>query len=231
MSNATVAFVLLLRNAKSQVRVHNWSLKKNGFQDWIPPDTILNIWGLAFDKDRVLAVGVQLRSDGLEKFAVYLIKRLTGEDIVEATRTEEWEIARPIKMTFGIDGRLVVLVNGSNTHQKSSPYTMFVFNIPSNSPEGFQATPGIRLLDASPAIPPAMTSEGLIYYSGDDKEEGWIMRVSEGASHSNGGDRRIAWCPLSWRSIGSLSLLCVSNGDLVTIVCLNKVFGIAVIKL
>ena len=39
-------------------RVHKWSLKKNGFHDWIPPsDSILNIWGLAFDADRVLAVG------------------------------------------------------------------------------------------------------------------------------------------------------------------------------
>src|SRR5213595_3060764 len=131
-------------------RVHKWSLKKNGFHDWIPPsDSILNIWGLAFDADRVLAVGVQLRSDGLDKFAVHLVKRLKGGNLVEATRTKEWEIAKPIKMVFGRDGRLVVLVNGSNTRQKSSPYSVFVFNITSTSPEGFQATPGIRLLDTS----------------------------------------------------------------------------------
>ena len=45
--------------------------------------------------------GVQLRSDGLDKFAVHLVKRLKGGNLVKATRTKEWEIAKPIKMVFG----------------------------------------------------------------------------------------------------------------------------------
>ena len=231
-SKATVAFGVLLRNAKSQVRVHNWSLKQYRFQDWVPStDTILNIWGLAFDEDRFLAVGVQLRSNGLDKFAVCLINRLKGGNLVEACRTKEWEIAKPIKMAFGSDERLVVLVNGSNSQEKSSPYSVFVFNIPSNSPEGFQATPVIRQLVASTQIIPSMTSEGHIFYLGMEKDEGWIMRLNDEESHYNEEDRRIAWCPLSWRSVGSLSFLCASKGDMGTIICLNKIFGIVVVKL
>ena len=232
MSKATVAFGLLLRNAKSQVRVHNWSLKQYGFHDWIPsPETILNIWGLAFDDDRFLAVGVQLRSNGLERFAVYLINRLKGGNLVEASRTKEWEIAKPIEMAFGSDRRLVVLANGSNNQEKSSPYSVFVFNIPSNSPEGFQTTPVIRQLVASTQITPSMTSEGRIFYLGREKDEGWIMRLNDKKSQNNEGDSRIAWCPLSWLSVGSPSILCASKGDMGTIICLNKVLGIVVVKL
>ena len=231
MSNETVAFGLLLRNSKSQVRVHNWSLKAYGFHDWIPsPDTILNIWALSFYKDRFLAVGVQLRSNGLDKFAVCLINRLKGGNLVEGCKTKEWEIAKPIKMAFGSDGRLVVLANGSNSREKSSPYSVFVFNIPSNPPEGFQATPVIRQLAADTQIAPSMTSEGHIFYLGMEKDEGWIMMLNDDESQNNEGDRRIAWCPLSWRSVGSLSFLCASQGDMATIICLNKVFGIIVVK-
>ena len=231
MSKATVAFGLLLRNAKLQVRVHNWSLKKYGFHDWIPsPDTISNIWALSFDRDRFLAIGVQLRSNGPDKFAVCLINRLKGGNLVEACRTNEWEIATPINMAFGSGGRLVVLANGSNSQEKSSPYSVFVFNIPSNSAERFQATPVIRQLVASTQIIPSMTSEGQIFYLGGEKDEGWIMKLNE-KSQNNEGDRRVAWCPLSWRSVGSLSFLCASKSDIGTIVCLNKVFGIVVLKL
>lgn len=224
-SSSTVAFAVLLPNEKSQVRIHNWSSKSNGYHDWTPPDAVLNIWGLAFDKERFIGAGVQLRSDGLDTFAVILVTRLKGGNLFEFMRTEEWEIAKPIKMAFGSDGSLIVLTTGTDTLRQPSSYSIFVYNIPSDAARGLQPAPSIWQFNASTEIPPTMTSAGHIFYLGVEEDEGWIIRANHSGEH-----KKIAWCPLSWRSIGNLSLICASKGDTGTVICLNKVLGVAVIK-
>jgi hypothetical protein len=76
---------------------------------------------------------------------------------------------------------------------------------------------------------PTMTINGDVFYLGAGKDEGWIMHLLKDESEEVYGIR-IAWCLLSWRSIGKLSLLCGSDEDFGTLVCLNSVLGAAVLK-
>jgi hypothetical protein len=224
-SGSAVAFALVQQNARLQVRVHNWATKESPFYDWSPANTVLNIWGLAFEEEKHLGVGIQLYSEGLDRYAVILIQT-NGGNLIESLRTDEWEIAKPTKMAFRSDGNLVVLAIGPGATSTTSSYSIFVYSIPSGTSQVLQAVSFIRQFNSLPSIPPSLTSEGQIFYAGVEKDEGWIMRADLNADD----DERIVWCPLSWRSIGNLSLLCSSNGNTRTIVCLNKILGIVAIK-
>ena len=228
--DSTVAFAIISQNIEVQLRVYNWSLKKSGFHDWIPPSgVVLNIWGLAFAEERFLAVGVQLRSVGLDKFAVYLLVKLKGGSLRQVAQTPEWEAVKPMKMAFRKDGNLVVLANDPHSIHKPPCYSLFVFDIPPNALPGFRITSVTWKFEAS-QIPPSMTSDGEVFYLGLEKNEGWIMRLDSEAIQRRDLGKRITWCPSSWRSVGSLSILCTSMGDMAIIICLNKVLGIVAIK-
>jgi hypothetical protein len=229
---STIALAVILQNLQLQVRVINWS-NRGGVQDWCPAQDVLNIWGLAFGfNDEFLGVGVQLRSDGFDKYAVCILaKQKTGTGLTEVLRTAKWESAKPIKMAFGSGGRLIVLTADRGSGPTPSSYSTITFNVPSRTAEKVDP-PITQSFTTSAAVVPAMSSEGEIFYLGTGEEEGWIMRLifDEMRRDESMTSGRLAWCPLSWRRIGSLSILCASNAGISTVVCMNKCFGIAVIK-
>jgi hypothetical protein len=213
--------VALLQSKQNIVRVFDPSSSGDRTGDWIVPSNgFTNIWGLAFDgKEDVLSVGLQLGGD---TFAVYFLTRclsLLGSVSVP-------EGYNPLRMGSGKNGKLIVLArNGDDLG-----YSAINLNIPSNTKESVSST--ILQIKSCSTVSPAITSQGEVFYLGVDKYDGWIMRVDEDSRRMGGtqGDERIAWCPLSWRSIGSLSLLCASKGETATIVCMNKILGITVLK-
>lgn len=218
--NSKLALAVLLPTLQSQVRVLNWSSSRTG--DWIAPAEVLNIWGLTFSKDEErLAVGVQLRSVGLDKFAVCVLAKVS-KGLQEISRTLEWESMKPVQMSFTRTGKLVVLVADRDRDLVS--WSTLTFKMPSETaiemPVIIDFTPHERVL-------PAMTSEGDVYYLGAGFEEGWVMRL---AVDKEDGEKAV-WCPSSWWSIGSLSILSARKGKAATLVFVNTVMGIAAVKL
>jgi hypothetical protein len=72
-----------------------------------------------------------------------------------------------------------------------------------------------------------MTSEGDVFYLGTGTEEGWVMRLAVDKEEAE----KAVWCPSSWWSIGSLSILSARRGKAATIIFVNTIMGIAAVKL
>jgi hypothetical protein len=219
-SYSKLAIALLLPTLQSQVRILNRSMKMG---DWIAPAEVLNIWGLAFSKDEThLAVGVQLRSDGLDKFAICMLaKREKG--LQEIGRTLEWESMKPVRLSFPKNDKLVVLV--SDRDRGILSWSTLTFKVPSGS----TAVEVPVVVDFTPheKVFPDMTLEGDVFYLGDGAEEGWLMRLGIDKEEAE----KVSWCPSSWWSIGSLSILSARKGNLATVVFVNTIMGIAAVKL
>jgi hypothetical protein len=219
--NTKIALALL-HGKQHIVRVFDPSSCGDRTSDWIiPSNGVTNIWGLAFDgKDNVLSIGIQLDSGA---FVVYFLTRrlsLLGTAFFP-------EGNKPVKMAFDKNRKLIVLVRSADDVR----YSVISLDIPSNPKES--VTPIMLRINSCSTAPPAITSQGEVFYLGVNEYDGWIMRVDEDSRRRGGDDaddERVAWCPLSWRSIGGLSLLCASKGETATIVCMNKVLGITVLK-
>jgi hypothetical protein len=229
--HSTIAIGVLVPNGECRVRTHT---KRHGGHDWTPSNPVKNIWGLAFcDEKKFLAVGVQVRSNGIDKFTIHIVN--TGDEMGPLTKTRtvsEWDSLKPLKLAVGNGGKLIVLARASNDAQKlSSMYSVIIFNITTVS--GGVEEPTILQFVCSPLTAPAMSSEGQIFYLGAERDEGWIMRAdveTKTVDRRGMADERVAWCPVSWRSIGGFCLLCGSNGDTATVICLNEVLGVAALR-
>ena len=215
-----LALAVLLPTLQSQVRVLNWSSLRTG--DWIAPPEVLNIWGLAFSLDEErLAVGVQLRSVGLDKFAVCVLAKV-NKGLQEVGRTLEWESMKPVRMSFTRNGKLVVLV--VDRDRDSVCWSTLTFKIPSDSDD--VELPVIVDFTPHSKVFPDMTSEGDVFYLGTGTEEGWVMRLAVDKEDAE----RAVWCPSSWWSIGSLSILSARKGKAATLIFANTVMGVAAVK-
>jgi WD40 repeat protein len=218
--NSKLALAVLLPTLQSQVRVLNWSTRMG---DWTAPSEVLNIWGLAFSKDEErLAVGVQLRSDGLDKFAICVLAKV-NKGLQEITRTLEWESMKPIRMSFTRNGKLVVLV--ADRDREILSWSTLTFKLPPNSEE--VEVPLIIDFTPNQKVVPDMTSEGDVFYLGTGTEDGWVMRLGVEKEEAE----KAVWCPSSWWSIGSLSILTARKGKTSTIIFVNTIMGIAAVKL
>jgi hypothetical protein len=167
--NSKLALAILLPRLQSQVRVLNWSTRTG---DWTAPPEVLNIWGLAFSKDEErLAVGVQLRSDGLDKFAVCVLAKV-DKGLQEMTRTLEWESMKPHRMNFTPNNKLVVLV--TDRDRETLSWSTLTFQVPSGSPTAVDFGPHERVF-------PDMNSEGRVVASTVAAD---LFGAAHGASHS-----------------------------------------------
>ena len=231
MSMSAVALAVKLPNGRSQVRTLNWPSLGTS-RDWTPSsDDDGDIWGLAFDaEEKYLGVGMQFRRDGSNKFVVHLVGK-TKSSLSEFARTNEWD-GEPIKMAFGKGGEVIILarVVDKDIHHPLS-YAKFVLTVPSDISRG-SARSAFMLFKSSPSTIPTITPDGQVFYLGEGENEGWIMAADYVANMVAGReDKRIAWCPLSWRNVGGLSLLSASDNGKIMIFCVNKASGVAMIKL
>lgn len=221
--NSKIALALL-QGKQWSVRVFDPSPSGDRTCKWtMPASGITNVWGMTFDgQDNVLSIGVQ---QGVDCFAVNFLGRrlaLLGTVGIPAGQV-------PVKMAFSKTGSLIVL--SRSCAQDAQKYSRILINVPTNTKAS--VTPTILRIQSYRMISPAITSEGEIFYLGMEKYDGWIMRVNEEARRkggNDGDDERVVWCPLSWRSIGNLLLLCASKGETATIVCMNKELGTVTIK-
>ena len=222
--NSKIALALL-QSKQWSVRVFDPSPSGDrSCSEWtMPASGVTNVWGMAFDgQDNILSIGVQ---QGVDCFAVHFLARrlaLIGTVGIPAGQV-------PMKMAFSKTGSLRVL--SRSCAEDAQKYSRISINVPTNTKA--PPTPTILHIQSYKMIPPAITSEGEVFYLGVEKYDGWIMRVNEEARIKGGNDaddERVAWCPLSWRSIGNLTLLCASKGETATIVCMNKELGTVTIK-
>jgi hypothetical protein len=218
--NSKLALAILLPKLQSQVRVLNWSTRTG---DWNASPEVLNIWGLSFSKDEErLAVGVQLRSDGFDKFAVCVLAKV-DKGLQEITRTLEWESMKPHRMSFTANNKLVVLVTDRDREMLS--WSKLTFQVPSGS-SAFDVP---TVVDFAPheRVFPDMNSEGEVIYLGTGAEEGWVVKLMA----DNDEREKIVWCPSSWWTIGTLSILSGKKGKGATLIFVNTIMGIATVKL
>ena len=227
--SSTVAFAVIESDSTSRVRIYNWA-RMRGSQDWIPGAQVLNIWGLAFDAEgESLAVGAQMKSNQLDRFTVFLLSRGKSGKVRMMEKMVDWESLAPISLAFRKDGRLIVLTRGEEISQTSASYSVLTFKISAlENPEG-HALPLVQSIPVDPVITPVLASNGELFYFGAGRTEGWIIQHD---IHGTAEDeRKIGYVPLSWRRLGQIRIVSGGEGNSANIVCFNKVFGSAVIKM
>ena len=216
----------LLHGKQWTVRVFD-SSSGDRLGEWSVPSTgITNIWGMAFNQqDNLRGVGVRM---GLDISAVHFLSSrlaLLGTCFLP-------EGHAPLNMAFTKSGSLTVLSRRvAEVSRNYIQYSAISIDVPLN-PKAV-VTPTVLQIRSSRTVPPAITSEGEIFYLGVGKYDGWIMRFNEAERQKTGkdmDDERVAWCPVSWRSIGNLSLFCASKGETATVICMNNELGIIAIK-
>ena len=215
----------LLQGKQWTVRVFDPASSSYRTRDWaVPSSGITNIWGLAFDgHDEVLGVGVQ---QGANLYSVhFLTKRLS---LLGTVFLPDGNV--PVKMAFRKNSEFIVLACGWDKIRTAVRYSAIWMAVPSDTKNTVVAS--TLPISSWMTVPPTLTSQGEVYYLGMEKYDGWIMRVDKDTrdGRSDSDDDRIAWCPMSWQNIGTLSLLGASKGEFATVVCMNKVLGITVIK-
>lgn len=224
---------IALLSTYPKVTVYNWpsGLPKCMWQ--IPQCSA--VWDLTFDSGGgFLAVGLELglellHRDWDSKYAVYVFAR-AGNSMQVVGRSTEWTDIIPMKMAFKADGSLIVLgeKKGNLELAPRSFYSVLHFDITVKNTADI--APTIVPFRSSMEIRPIITSDGDVLYVGTGETEGWIMRVNYGREKDARKNERIAWLPLPWRAVGATCLLGGSRGGQGTIVCVNKVFGLAVLK-
>jgi len=217
--STTASLALALADGASLVSVYN--SRGRGIRSWSPgPGT--RIWAGSFSEDgEMLGVGRDRgRSDGSTRYSVSIL-RLDNDVLSEFTTTTEWTSVKPMALAFGL-GKMVVLGKncGDLESLSGSSFSVLVF-----SPLKTTSLPRVVSFRCSLTTVPTMTSSGDVFYLATGNSEGWIRKV---ALSGEARSERIAWCPLSWRGVGDLTILASNEG---TIVCLNKVAGISVVKM